>query len=45
MNDYERGHLPFDLVPDEIINQCNLLEIVSNEKSYFEIHNGMPGLK
>ena len=45
INEYEYGFLPLDLIPDEIVQQYNLLKIVSNGKVYFKIHKGMPGLK
>jgi len=45
MEVYEYGFLPLDLIPDEIIQQYNLLKIASNGKVYFEIQKRMPGLK
>ena len=43
VTDYECGDLPFDQIPDEIIQQCKLESV--NGKVYFEIRKGMPGLK
>ena len=35
MKDFEYGHMPLEIIPDEIIKQCNLLKIAVNEKAYF----------
>ena len=45
MKDFEHGHIPLGLIPDEIIKQNNLPNIAVNGKAYFEIRKGMPGLK
>lgn len=45
MKDFEYGHLPLNLLPDEIIQQYNLLDIAQNDKVYFEIRKRIPGLK
>ena len=45
METYEYGHLPLELIPEEIIQQYNLNKIAVNGKVYFEIQKGMPGLK
>ena len=41
----EYGYLPLELIPEEIIQQYNLTQLVINDKVYFEICKGMPGLK
>ena len=45
MQEHENGHLPVELIPKEIMEQCNLHELASNNKVHFEIQKGMPGLK
>ena len=45
MDDYKYGFLLLELVPDEIVQQYNLLKIACNGRVYFEIDKGMPGLK
>jgi hypothetical protein len=42
---YEYMKLPIKLIPDEIINQYNLLALVADGFVYMEIRKGMPGLK
>ena len=45
MERYEYMKLPIKLIPDEIIAQYNLLDLVSDGYVYIEIRKGMPGLK
>ena len=45
IQDYEYGHLPLELVPKEVKEQYNLHKLASNNKVYFKIQKGMPGLK
>jgi len=45
MDDYEYEFLLLELVPDEIVQQYNLLKISCNGRVYFEIRKDMPGLK
>ena len=45
MQEFEYGHLHMELIPQEIIERCNLTKLASNETVHFEIQKGMPGLK
>ena len=45
MQENEHGHLPVELIPQEIMTQCNLDKLASKDKVCFEIQKGMPGLK
>ena len=45
MQNYEYGHLPLELIPDEIVKQYDLARLAVNGKVHFEIQKGMPGLK
>ena len=36
ISNYEWGGLPLDLTPDEMIKQCNVLDIVSNGKAHLK---------
>ena len=38
-------NISLDIIPEEIIAQCNLLQLVSNRLVHLEIREGMPGLK
>jgi hypothetical protein len=44
MQRYEYTRLPIALIPQEIINQYNLLPLVQDGYIYMEIHKGMYGL-
>ena len=41
---FEYMRLPINIIPDEIIEQYNLLPLVVNESIYIEIQKGMYGL-
>ena len=43
--EYEYAQIPLHLVPEEIIKQYDLLRLANNDRVYFEIRKGMPGLK
>lgn len=43
--DYEQAQLAIDLIPDEIIDQCQLRKIAVNNRICFEMRKGMPRLK
>jgi hypothetical protein len=45
MERYEYMKLPLTLIPQEVIDQYNLLDLVSDGYVYIEIRKGMPGLK
>ena len=45
LQDYEYAQLSIDLVPEEIIEQYQLRKRAENNKAYFEIRKGIPGLK
>ena len=45
MERYEYMKLPIKLIPDEIIQQYNLLPLTDDGYIYLEIRKGMPGLK
>jgi hypothetical protein len=45
MQRYEYMKLPIKLIPQEVIDQYNLLDLVSDGYIYIEIRKGMPGLK
>lgn len=44
MQEYEYIHLPLHLIPPEIIQQCNLLDLVDSSCVYMEIWKGVYGL-
>ena len=43
MEMHENGFMPLDLIPEEIIEQCDLLKIACNGKAHFEVRKSMPG--
>ena len=45
MDEYDYERLPLELLPKEIIEEHNLLELTSNGKTYFEVQNEKPSLK
>jgi hypothetical protein len=45
MERYKYMKLPLKLIPQEVIDQYNLLDLVSVGYVYIEIRKGMPGLK
>ena len=45
MDRYEYMKLPFDIIPQEIINEYNLNVIAHNGKIYIGIWKGMYGLQ
>jgi hypothetical protein len=45
MERYEYMKLPLKLIPQEIVDQYQLLDLVSDGYIYIEIRKGMPGLK
>ena len=45
MSEFEYMRLPLDLIPPEIQQQYNLLQLARNDWVYVEIRQGMPGLK
>ena len=42
MQENEHGHLPVELIPQEIMKQSDLNKLESKNKAYFEIQKGMP---
>jgi hypothetical protein len=45
MERYEYMKLPIKLIPQEILDQYHLLDLVHEGYVYIEIRKGMPGLK
>ena len=45
IENFKYRYLLLELIPEEIIQQYNLIEIAVNGKVYFEICKGMLGLK
>ena len=45
MGRYDYMKISLAILPEEIIAQYNLLQLVSNGWVYLEIRKGMPGLK
>ena len=45
MDRYEYMKLPIKLIPQEVVDQYHLLDLVSDGFIYMEIRKGMPGLK
>ena len=42
---FEYLRVPIELIPEEIVNQYNLLPLVHDGYVYIEVRKGMPGLK
>ena len=45
MDTCEYAQIPLSLIPEEIIEKCQLRKLAVNGKAYFEVRKGMPGLK
>ena len=45
MQEHEHGHLPIELIPQDIMTQCSLDKFASKDKVYVEIQKEIPRLK